>query len=315
MSTLIAALLLQTTGCALIDTITGKSKEVTKIEKSEQDDSKLLLTYSDGTTQLIEDTISNNNNENTEPVTCACEQKYDIVQGYQLTDTTQDRCKINIQICKDCGKAHVTYITHSEWKDYRVEPTLTSTGESGKKCKDCGFKRDVQILEQLTHRHYIVDITDEELESYVIKQYGKLPNPCTEEWYTEGQACECGLWFATVNKPTGHTLSLDINYNKAHNYNERISVSTKCLSCNDDIILLEETKLPIMSDADFIVESNCNDTLCNVKCYLRAKTFTLEGNDKFEDGSNSYTMPDKALVYNYEGTHIHETGRVLFMHE
>lgn len=301
---LIVTIMLQMTGCNLFNNLFGKSREVVKIEKVE--DNKLKITYSDDSTQLLDDNVT--------PEPCSCTDKKLLVENYQLQglDRTEDRCKINVQICKSCDKAYITYIDHSSWVDYIIEPTIDTLGESGKKCSDCGFKKDIQKLEFPEHKHNPVAISDEKLNECVIAEYGSLPNPCIETWYSGGSLCECGIWFAKSNDPLGHKLSLNLEFDKVNDYTGKTSVHTKCLTCDDDIYLIEPVNIPHGSSGIFTMYMAENtNTNCDVKCYIDTITLKANGNDTFEDNSKYYTLPARVLIYEYSGLHQHTSGVAL----
>ena len=299
---LIVTIMLQMTGCNLFNNLFGKSREAVKIEKVE--DNKLKITYSDDSTQLLDDNVT------TEP--CSCTDKKLLVENYQLQglDRAEDRCKINVQICKSCDKAYITYINHNSWVDYTIEPTIDTLGESGKQCPDCGFKKDVQKLEFPGHKHNPVTISDEKLNECVIAEYGSLPNPCIETWYSNGSLCECGIWFAKSNNPIGHVIDVDtIEPLQISNViNDCVKFKGYCTNCQEYITLEDEWQLPstMVSDSTFLIERDYTDHQCKINIYLKSNNILNVPNpelDKFTNQLTTYKLVTNILIFSHDGNH------------
>ncbi len=109
------------------------------------DEGKLVILYTDGTSVELEIPAAGS----------GCEHEYYSVTLDKSTCTTHGH---TLNVCIKDGGCGNAYITENEldpdnhtYDETRVEPTCEEDGYVAKKCKECGFEAEREVLEKLGH--------------------------------------------------------------------------------------------------------------------------------------------------------------------
>ena len=251
---------------------------------------------------------------------CSHENKT-IVASVTLQDSqsaTIDNCKLITYDCPDCDEVISEYTQHTEWVPYIVDAQEYIDGESGYRCVDCGFKKDIQTIPAIGHVHNYLPLQETELSQLLLSKYGEI-NPCEDTWYSgNGYKCTgCGDWYIEhTHEATGHivdTESLQFPIVEDRLLHEDYILSGTCLTCGKSNIFVKNFGvLPVSSqirDTEFFKQIiNNTASSCNVQIWLKKQVIELQGIDKFSNNSTVYNIDNDILVFSHTGSHILENS-------